>query len=209
MALTTPYAPRTPARVKTPRGRKSVPQKMKASDFLKFDWPDEQQWELVAGTPVLRPSPEFRHQALLGRVGVELSRWCDVHRDYRAIPSMGLLLEKAESILCPDVMLLSAADLRAHRSGPLTCVPKLVVEVLSDESAALDHGPKRDIYAFIGVAEYWLMDPVSGALHIYTSPKDGAYTQLPADSSGFVRSPLLVQRLRIQIESNDPRILFQ
>jgi Uma2 family endonuclease len=99
--------------------------------------------------------------------------------------------------------------MKGYRSGPLTLTPKVIIEVLSRESATLDHGPKRDIYAFIGVPEYWIIDPVSGALTIYTNPKDGEYTQLPADTSGFVRSPLMVRRLRILIDSGDSRILFQ
>ncbi len=209
MSLTTPYAPLTPEKVKTSKGKRAVPKTMKPGDFLKFDWPDDQHWELVAATPVLRPSPDFRHQALVGRLVHEWIKWCDINQDYGTIASMGMLLEKAESVLCPDLMVFAKSDMKGYRAGPLTLIPKVVIEVLSRESATLDHGPKRDIYAFIGVPEYWLIDPVSGALTIYTNPKDGEYTQLPADTSGFVRSPLMVRRLRILIDSGDSRILFQ
>ena len=209
MPLTTPYSPRTPKKVRTARGKRAVPKLMKPAEFLKFDWPDDQQWELVAGTPVLRPSPDFKHQSLLGRLTQHWVSWCDVNQDFRGVAGMGLLLAKAESVLCPDLMVFTKADLRSHRAGPLTLTPKLIVEIMGEESAALDLGPKRDIYAFIGVPEYWVVDPISGALHVYSNPTDGAYKQLPADTSGFVRSPLLVRRVRILIDDNDHRLLLQ
>lgn len=209
MSLTAPYAPHTPEKVKTSKGKRTVPKNLKPAEFLKFEWPDEQHWELVAATPVLRPSPDFRHQALAGRLLHEWIKWCDINQDYGVVGGMGLLIEKAESVLCPDLLVYAKSDLKAQKSGPLNLLPKLVIEVLSRESATLDHGPKRDIYAFIGVPEYWIVDPVSGGLTIYANPREGEYTQLPADTSGFVRSPLLVRRLRILIDSGDSRILFQ
>jgi Uma2 family endonuclease len=181
---------------------------MKPADFLKFDWPDDQQWELVAATPVLRPSPDFKHQSLQARLVHEWVKWCDINQDYAVVAGMGMLLTKAESVLCPDLMVFKKTDIQGYRSGPLNIVPKVVVEILSRESAPLDHGPKRDIYAFIEVPEYWIVDPVSGALSVFANPKDGAYTQLPADTSGFVRSALMVQRLRVLIDGNGHRVLY-
>ena len=43
--------------------------------------------------------------------------------------------------------------------------PQFVMEVASPSTAANDLGPKRELYAELGVAEYWLFDPTGGDLY--------------------------------------------
>ena len=44
-------------------------------------------------------------------------------------------------------------------------VPEFVVEVASPSTAENDLGPKRDLYAELGIAEYWRFDPTGGELY--------------------------------------------
>lgn len=44
-------------------------------------------------------------------------------------------------------------------------VPDFVMEVASPSTAANDIGPKRDLYARLGVTEYWRFDPSGGNLY--------------------------------------------
>jgi Uma2 family endonuclease len=46
--------------------------------------------------------------------------------------------------------------------------PDFIVEVLSDSTAGADRGVKFDDYAAHGVAEYWLIDPVTETVEQYT-----------------------------------------
>ena len=50
-------------------------------------------------------------------------------------------------------------------------VPDFVMEVASPSTAANDLGHKRDLYARLGIAEYWRFDPTGGDL--YGQPLDG------------------------------------
>ena len=43
--------------------------------------------------------------------------------------------------------------------------PDFVMEVASPSTAANDLGHKRDLYAELGIAEYWLFDPTGGDLY--------------------------------------------
>lgn len=77
--------------------------------------------------------------------------------------------------------------------------PDFVMEVGSPNTAQNDLGPKRDLYAEMGVKEYWLFDPADG--DIYGQPMqglrlvDGEYqpidTQIGEDESLTSHSALL------------------
>lgn len=72
--------------------------------------------------------------------------------------------------------------------------PDFVMEMASLSTAANDMGPKRDLYAQIGVAEYWRLDYTGGDLYgqplIGERLVDGAYEpyEVRTESDGSVRS---------------------
>lgn len=78
-------------------------------------------------------------------------------------------------------------------------VPDFVMEVASPSTAANDLGPKRELYARLGVAEYWRFDPTGG--NLYRQPMagerlvDGNYVafglSVGSDGSQRAHSPLL------------------
>jgi Uma2 family endonuclease len=43
-----------------------------------------------------------------------------------------------------------------------------VIEILSPTTAGRDRGVKRKLYARQGVAEYWIVDPESESLEVWT-----------------------------------------
>jgi Uma2 family endonuclease len=52
---------------------------------------------------------------------------------------------------------------------------EFVAEVISKNTAANDHGPKKDAYAAAEVPAYLIVDPYTGEWHLHTLPKDGKY----------------------------------
>ena len=102
---------------------------------------------------------------------------------------------KGKGHLIPDVAVLPGecppgtpfpADCRLETDPP----PLLVLEVLSESTWQSDLGPKRDAYAAMGIAEYWLYDPEGHAPPGYV---DGAaFWGWRLDATGtYVRIPRL------------------
>ena len=77
--------------------------------------------------------------------------------------------------------------------------PDLVLEVASPSTASNDLGRKRDLYARLGVAEYWKLDPTGGELYgvavMGEHLVDGEYVPFElnagADGSVWSRSEVL------------------
>lgn len=74
-----------------------------------------------------------------------------------------------------------------HVEGP----PNLIVEVLTQESTALDRGEKFAAYEAAGVGEYWLVDPVREHVDLYVLGPDGLYDTHRPDIAGRLRSRVL------------------
>lgn len=68
-----------------------------------------------------------------------------------------------ESSVAPDVFVVFGVDKRMRRSYFIWRegkAPDFVMEIASDSSYERDIGEKRDLYAAIGVTEYWRFDPL-------------------------------------------------
>lgn len=110
----------------------------------------------------------------------------------------------------PDVCVAFGVDAEAiyRRNGYLIWevgkAPDFVLEIASQSTAVNDLGGKRDIYAALGVPEYWRFDASGGDMYgnalVGEFLQDGAYDSFPIDTqpdgimSGF--SPLLRLNLR-------------
>ena len=136
-------------------------------DYARLDYnPDE---------PVLKPDAMQQNPPLHEILGLLASRFTAFQRR----PDVFL---EANTILCydpddlnvrvsPDVYLTFGVDAHAIRQRKLYLrwevgkPPDWVLEVASVSTGREDIGRKRDIYARIGVSEYWRFDPQDGAYH--------------------------------------------
>ena len=136
-------------------------------DYARLDYnPDE---------PVLKPDAMQQNPPLHEILGLLASRFTAFQRR----PDVFL---EANTILCydpddlnvrvsPDVYLAFGVDAHAIRQRKLYLPweagkpPDWVLEVASVSTGREDIGRKRDIYARIGVPEYWRFDPQDGAYH--------------------------------------------
>ena len=100
----------------------------------------------------------------------------------------------------PDVTIafgVNAARIRARQAYMVWEAgkpPDVAIEIASPSTAARDIGVKREIYAEMGIGEYWRMDPTGGEL--YGAPligerlADGEYIRCPVyrDANGRIAS---------------------
>ena len=116
-----------------------------------------------------------------------------------------------QAVVAPDVFVVIGAPKRAEHPRDTYKLweepkgPDFVLEVLSSNTWKADLGPKRALYASLGVTEYWLFDPTREHL---LSPRlrgmrlvGGSYRDLPvaqlAASAPTLRSEVLELDLRL------------
>jgi Uma2 family endonuclease len=65
--------------------------------------------------------------------------------------------KEEETFLLPDVSVLCGIDKTRFSHHGYSGVPRMLIEVMSPSTAALDFEEKRSIYEAIGVGEYWVI----------------------------------------------------
>jgi Uma2 family endonuclease len=74
----------------------------------------------------------------------------------------------------PDLLLLRPRAVSYSRELPAAQDVLLAVEV-ADTTARFDRLVKARLYARAGIAEFWLMLPVDGAVEVHREPRDDGY----------------------------------
>ncbi|HUF83430.1 MAG TPA: Uma2 family endonuclease, partial [Acidimicrobiia bacterium] len=123
---------------------------------------DGRRYELFDGTLIVTPAPARRHQLCVSRlleILAPLARaaGCDVLPgpiDVRLAP---------DRILEPDLIVVTAST---SNEQTIDEVPRLVVEVASPSTQAIDRDLKRRAYEERGVPAYWLVDPADPSLTV-------------------------------------------
>jgi Uma2 family endonuclease len=118
--------------------------------------PDQPRHELVFGRLYVTPSPFPRHQVVSEVLGQLLDRIADAADGLLLRAPLDVVLAD-HSVVQPDLLYFSAVRLPSVDQR-IEAAPDLVVEILSPSTARFDRTKKRNLYAFSGVKEYWVVD---------------------------------------------------
>jgi len=150
--------------------------------------------ELIDGAHFVTPSPNIRHQRLVGRLHYALMRHVESQPGTEVFLAPLDVVFSDRNVVEPDVIYVSAERSAIVGVANLQAAPDLVVEVLSPGTKKRDLGLKRDLYERWGVPEYWVVDPDHDVVHVHrrTGP-DGydAPVELRRDRGQALTSPLL------------------
>lgn len=127
------------------------------------------QQEVIDGELVVGTMATERHQIRCADVADALRAACPDHLRVYYSPINVDIGERLH--LEPDVAVKRRADFEDSSTVPL-----LVVEVLSPSTWRHDVRRKREVYARIGVASYWLLEPHAPAITVLTLV-DGSYVE--------------------------------
>lgn len=72
-----------------------------------------------------------------------------------------------------DIVVLLPERYAIHQKGRFVGAPDIIVEVISEDSAARDRTVKLEAYHRHGVPWYWIGDPAAGTLEEYRHTPDG------------------------------------
>ena len=167
--------------------------KLTYDDFLLF--PDDgQRHELIDGEHFVTPSPNPRHQRILGSLHLEFGNHLKAHPIGEVFFAPLDVVMSNVDVVEPDLLYMSrerAAEVltREHVRG----VPELVVEIASKGTRKRDETIKRALYERAGVSEYWVVDPEISVVRVYRNSADGFSrpTELRRDTGDTLTTALL------------------
>jgi len=148
-------------------------------DYLRL--PDDgNRYEIIEGDLYVTAAPIYDHQFSVFALAGEL-------RAFVQPSDLGVVLGAPFDVRLPGVSNPVQPDVVFFRTGNTPVagdksymgVPDLVVEVLSPKTSRLDQHVKFAAYEKAGVPEYWLADPKTRSITVYTlSLKTGEYEEL-------------------------------
>ena len=149
-------------------------------DYL--TWPENERWEIIDGVPYMQAAPSWEHQRILAQIGRQFLNYfqgkpCETYLapfDVR-LPVGNEADEDTETTVQPDISVI--CDKSKLKGTGYFGVPTLVVEILSQSTAAFDKKIKMKSYGKAGVKELWIIDPSNKILDVFKLLDDGKYEQ--------------------------------
>lgn len=163
-------------------------------DLEKF--PDDNfRREILRGELSVSPTPERRHQQVVGEIFAQLRDYARRTGGKAYVAPLAVVLS-AQNVLEPDVIFVAVDRLDTLGKKAILGVPSLVIEVLSPSTQGVDRVEKRTVYAHFGVPEYWIADPEGNTIERCSEPAGKQYRtietfdrDMPAATlTGFVLS---------------------
>ena len=167
--------------------------KLTYEDFLLF--PDDgKRHELIDGEHFVTPSPNTKHQVVLGNLHFFVRSWLEANPIGRVFFAPFDIVFTQFDVVEPDLLYMSNA--RAETiltSKHVTGAPEIVVEVGSPGTRKRDETIKRRLYERSGVSEYWVVDPDLDIIRVYRSDGErfGRPTEFSTDAGDVLTTPLL------------------
>lgn len=168
--------------------------KLTYDDFVLF--PDDgMRHELIDGEHFVTPSPNIRHQAIVGVLHALIWQYLDErpigHVFYAPLDVVFTRFDVVE----PDILYVSRERAQRVLAGGQNVqgVPNLVVDVASPSTRRRDETLKHELYERAGCDEYWFVDPDVDSIRVYR--RDGDHFAEPKvlsqDAGDVLTSPLL------------------
>lgn len=134
----------------------------------------EGRWELILGAAwAMSPAPSPRHQEVVGDLFVALAGFLRGSPCKAYVAPIDVYLEEfddATTVVQPDVLVV--CDPALIQGDGIHGAPDFIAEVLSESTATKDLGVKPELYERVGVREYWIVHPETGAVVQYARRND-------------------------------------
>jgi Uma2 family endonuclease len=167
--------------------------KLTYEDLVLF--PDDgKRHELIDGEHYVTPSPNIRHQRILGNIYAFIVVWLQMHPIGEVFFAPVDIVLTSVDVVEPDLLYFSN-----ERAGQILTTqnlqgaPELVVEVASPGTRGRDETIKRRLYERSSVAEYWIVDPEVDVVRVYRLEGEafGRAIELSLERADILVTPLL------------------
>ena len=142
------------------------------ADYL--TWNEDEHIELIDGEAVMMAPPSTAHQLISGELFRQLANFLE-GKKCRAIPApFAVRLFENENDAPSDVQTVVEPDISVvcdrSKLDDHGCkgAPDMVIEVLSPSTLRHDRFVKLALYQRAGVREYWIVEPETRTVQVYT-----------------------------------------
>lgn len=148
---------------------------------------DQQRYELLDGVLFVSPSPRPLHQRVSKRLQRQLERYFEDRSAGEVFNAPIDVILGRHDLVVPDIVLVTAPEQVTDRA--VEGAPTLLVEILSPSTRTRDRRLKSRRYAALGVAHYWIVDPVRQTIECFRLAQSRYETVLAAKSPARVTHP--------------------
>lgn len=130
---------------------------------------DGKRYEIIADLLYVSHAPDSAHQFIVAEIMSQLTTFVELNQLGRVILApFEVHLSETSRPVQPDVLFVSAERWPGGTVPYFEGAPDLVVEVISPSSVRTDRTVKLMAYEQAEVREYWLADPKTRSVEIYT-----------------------------------------
>lgn len=170
------------------------PARLTYDDLVLF--PDDgRRHELIDGEHFVTPSPNTRHQRLVGRLHAAFVLYLQDHPEAgEAFLAPFDVVFTQFDVVEPDLLFVAADQCEIVTEKHVRGAPAIVIEILSAGTRKVDERIKYRLFERGGVREYWLVDPELDVVKMYRRAGDGALprvAELTAEAGETLTTPLL------------------
>jgi Uma2 family endonuclease len=160
--------------------------KLTYDDFVCF--PDDGlRHELIDGKHYVSPSPVIDHQRVVRNLLTSLHGYLlESGRGEVFAAPLDVVISNHD-VVEPDLMIVLADQQDILTAQHVRGTPAIVIEVMSSTTRRRDETIKRDLYRRAGVREYWMVDPKTRTIAVWT----GAAASASTIAGGEMTSALL------------------
>ncbi len=166
--------------------------KMSFEEFLEMREKTEDRYEYIDGEAFYIESPSITHQQIIGNLYTDLRVWFKGKKCMPYLSPFDVVLVKGENnmnLVQPDILVVCDPENRNEKDR-YTGVPSLVIEVLSDSTSKMDFVRKLNLYMDTNVSEYWIVNPFSKEVIVYSFINKAVARMLPFVKEDTVKSVL-------------------
>ena len=167
--------------------------KLTYDDFVLF--PDDgKRHELIDGEHYVTPSPNLKHQKVLGHLHLLIGVWLEEHRIGQIYCAPFDVVFSKFDVVEPDLLYMTNGRAEAVLTeANVQGAPELVIEIGSPSTRQRDETIKRRLYERSGVSEYWVVDPEIDVIRVYRRGAKGFERphELRSEAGDTLTTPLL------------------
>ena len=140
-------------------------------EFLELTRDTEERYEYIDGEIYFLASPKTAHQVALTELFGIFYNWFQGKKCSPFVAPYDITLRRNPeniNIVQPDIMVICDLDEKLGKDDYYKGIPTLVIEILSQNTRSKDMVKKLDLYMSCDVKEYWVVNPITREIAIYS-----------------------------------------